>query len=247
MCDEYNSVFLRLFSTVLPECFVFLTDEEKEAYVYDFLCCPSLYSSFPFHCLITVIQERKNASTQKLQSPMHFHFLKRLLSTRITAILEEITSENRFSGVEQMLCSEYYTDVANMLLHTSDIVCNALSTTAPSFFLPANYNPWIAGKLLIVYLGFAEDRDASLYVSLVSKACMLGLTKCIADSIYRSLQCIDRKTEVTREERVLLVNGAHSVQSIIQFAHFMPDMRYREYVDELLTSHFSAPNPVFIH
>ena len=86
-----------------------------------------------------------------------------------------------------------------------------------------------------------------MYVSLVSKACMLGLTKCIADSIYRSLQCIDRKTEVTREERVLLVNGAHSVQSIIQFAHFMPEMRYREYVDELLSSHFSAPNPVFIH
>ena len=116
-----------------------MTDEEKEVYVYGFICHPALLSSFPFSCLMTVIQSKLAVPSQKGLSPMYIHMLKRLLSQRANAIIEEITSAQHSTGVEQILQSEHNADVANALLHTPDIICNALSSS-PAFFLPTSYS-----------------------------------------------------------------------------------------------------------
>ena len=76
-----------------------MTDEEKEVYVYGFICHPALLSSFPFSCLMTVIQSKLAAPSQKGLSPMYIHMLKRLLSQRANAIIEEITSAQHSTGV----------------------------------------------------------------------------------------------------------------------------------------------------
>lgn len=175
---------------------------------------------------------------------MYIHILKRLLSQRANAILEEITSEVHSSGVEQILQSEHNADVANMLLHTPDVVCNALSTSAPSFFLPGTFYRWLSDKLLRVFLGFPEDRDSSLYSSLVSRYCLLGLTRALSASLYSLLQLLDRKKEPSREDRLLLADRSQILHSLRQFVGFLPELRFGEFMSEVLSLHFSDSHPV---
>ena len=223
-----------------------MTDEEKEEYVYGFICHPALLSSFPFSCLMTVIQSKLASPSQKKLSPMYIHILKRLLSQRANAIIEEITSTVHASGVEQILQSEHNADVANMLLHTPDVVCNALSTSAPSFFLPGTFYRWLADKLLRVFLGFPEDRDSSLYSSLVSRYCLLGLTRALSASLYSLLQLLDRRKEPAREDRLLLVDRPQILQSLRQFVGFLPELRFGEFMSEVLALHFSETHSVWL-
>lgn len=220
-----------------------MTDEEKEVYVYGFICHPALLSSFPFSCLMAVIQSKLTAPSQKGLSPMYIHMLKRLLSHRANAIIEEITSAQHSTGVEQILQSEHNADVANALLHTPDIICNALSSS-PAFFLPSTFYRWLADKLLRVFLGFPEDRDASLYATLVARYCLLGLTRTLSASLYDLLLLLDRKKEPSREDRLLLLDRAPILRSLRQFVGFLPELRFGEFVSEVLSLHFAAELPV---
>ena len=221
-----------------------MTEEEKEVYVYGFICHPALLASFPFSCLMTVIQSKLTSLSQKSLSPMYIHMLKRLLLQRANAIIEEITSALHSGGVEQILQSEHNTDVANALLHIPDVVCNALSTSSPSFFLPATFYRWLADKLLRVFLGFSEDRDASLYASLVSRFCLLGQTATLSASLYSLLQLVDRRKEPSREDRLLLADRGQIVRILRQFVGFLPELRYSEFLLEALSCHFSTEQPV---
>ena len=220
-----------------------MTGEEKEVYVYGFICHPALLSSFPFSCLMTVIQSKLAVPSQKGLSPMYIHMLKRLLSQRANAIIEEITSAQHSTGVEQILQSEHNADVANALLHTPDIICNALSSS-PAFFLPSTFYRWLADKLLRVFLGFPEDRDASLYATLVARYCLLGLTRTLSASLYDLLLLLDRKKEPSREDRLLLLDRASILRSLRQFVGFLPELRFGEFVSEVLSLHFAAEPPV---
>lgn len=74
-----------------------MTDEEKEVYVYGFICHPALLSSFPFSCLMTVIQSKLAVPSQKGLFPyVYSACIKRLLSQRANAIIEEITSAQHY-------------------------------------------------------------------------------------------------------------------------------------------------------
>lgn len=117
-------------------------------------------------------------------------------------------------------------------------------SSSPAFFLPSTFYRWLADKLLRVFLGFPEDRDASLYATLVARYCLLGLTRTLSASLYDLLLLLDRKKEPSREDRLLLLDRASILRSLRQFVGFLPELRFGEFVSEVLSLHFAAEPPV---
>ena len=192
--------------------------------------------SFLFSAFFNVIQSNDASSTLLL-------LFYKFLSSRIIPLLVEITS---LSESEKILQKEFNDSNMRNLLHLCDIINNKYPHIQSSFFNPSVYNPWLSDSIIRLFLVHSDDCDCSSLNQLLTKSCILGLSKSLAISYYRYLQLHERKWKASNsDERLFLLQPrSHSMQLFHEFLHTLPSLRFTDFITHVLHQFFTQQNQV---